>query len=155
MRNYWLKILLGALGIFAVGMIGVSIARSGIAKVNSVVHSDDPISIPLGLVPFALAGEKLGKLDHVTLYRESPKHVSGVELTVDLADSLLAQGLSGCRLVANIEGDDRQHRGGRPQARGQHPRRQRGRRAECVPVPLGRFHAARLRGIRRRHLQSR
>jgi hypothetical protein len=107
MRNYWLKILLGALGIFAVGMIGVSIARSGIAKVNSVVHSDDPISIPLGLVPFALAGEKLGKLDHVTLYRESPKHVSGVELTVDLADSLLAQGLSGCRLVANIEGDDR------------------------------------------------
>ena len=59
MRNYWFKILLGAFGIFAVGMIGVSIARSGIAKVNSVVHSDEPITIPLGLVPFALAGERL------------------------------------------------------------------------------------------------
>ena len=107
MRNYWLKILLGALGIFAVGMIGVTIVRSGIAKVNSVVHSDEPITIPLGLVPFALAGERLGKLDHVTLYRQSPDHVSEVELSVNLADSLLAQGLSGCRLAANIEGDNR------------------------------------------------
>ena len=105
MRNYWFKIVLGALGIFAVGMIGVTIVRSGIAKVNSVVHSDEPITIPLGLVPFALAGERLGKLDHVTLYRESPDHVSEVELTVNLADSLLAQGLSECRLVADIEGD--------------------------------------------------
>jgi hypothetical protein len=107
MRNYWFKILLGACGIFAVGMIGVTMVRSGIAKVNSVVHSDEPITIPLGLVPFALAGERLGKLEHVTLYRESPNHVSEVELSVNLADSLLAQGLSGCRLVANIEGDDR------------------------------------------------
>ena len=108
MRNYWLKILLGAVGIFAVGMIGVTIVRSGIAKVNSVVHSDEPITIPLGLVPFALAGERLGKLDHVTLYRETPNHVSEVELSVELTDSLFAQGLSGCRLVANIEGDDRE-----------------------------------------------
>ncbi|HEX6669785.1 MAG TPA: hypothetical protein VF061_09515 [Gemmatimonadales bacterium] len=108
MRNYWLKILLGALGVFAVGMIGVTIVRSGIAKVNSVVEGSGPITIPLGLVPFVLSGERLGKLNHVTLYRESPRHVSGVELTVDLSDSLLAQGLSGCRLVANIEGDDRQ-----------------------------------------------
>jgi hypothetical protein len=108
MRNYWFKILLGAMGVFTIGMIGVAIVRSGIAKVNSVVEGEGPITIPLGLVPFALAGERLGKLDHVTLYRESPNHVSGVELSVDLADSLLAQGLSGCRLVANIEGDDRQ-----------------------------------------------
>ena len=107
MRTYWFKILLGALGIFAVGMIGVTIVRSGIAKVNSVVHSDEPITIPLGLVPFAIAGERLGKLDHVTLYRESPNQVNEVELSVNLTDSLLAQGLSGCRLVANIEGDKR------------------------------------------------
>ena len=108
MRNYWFKILLGALGIFAVGMIGVAIVRSGVAKVNSVVHSDEPITIPLGLVPFTIAGERLGKLDHVTLYRESPDQVSEVELTVNLADSLLAQGLSGCRLVADIEGENRE-----------------------------------------------
>ena len=108
MRNYWFKILLGAFGVFAVGMIGVTIVRSGIAKVNSVVEGSGPITIPLGLVPFVLAGERLGKLDHVTLHRESPNSVSEVELSVNLNDSLLAQGLSGCRLVANIEGDERE-----------------------------------------------
>ncbi len=105
MRNYWLRILLGALGIFAVGMIGVSIVRGGIAKVHSVVEGSGPITIPLGLIPFVLAGERLGNLDHVTLNRESPSHVTDVELAVKLTDSLFAQGLSGCRLAANFEGD--------------------------------------------------
>ena len=109
MRNYWLKILLGALGVFAVGMIGVTIVRSGIAKVNSVVEGDGPISIPLGLIPFVLSGERLGNLDRVTLNRDAPSRVSDVELEVNLNDSLLAQGLAGCRLAANIEGD---HTGG-------------------------------------------
>ncbi len=106
MRNYWLKILLGALGVFAVGMIGVSLVRGGIAKVHRVVEGDGPITIPLGLIPFVLSGERLGKLDRVTLHRESPSRVSAVELEIDLSDSLLAQGLSGCRLAANFEGDN-------------------------------------------------
>ncbi len=106
MRNYWLKILLGALGVFALGMIGVSMVRGGMAKVHSVVEGDGPITIPLGLIPFVLAGERLGKLDRVTLNRESPSRVTDVELEVDLTDSLLAQGLAGCRLAANFEGDN-------------------------------------------------
>jgi hypothetical protein len=105
MRNYWLKILLGALGIFAIGMIGVSLVRGIHGKIHSVVEGDGPITIPLGLIPFVLAGERLGNLDRVTLHRESPSRVSGVELEVNLTDSLLAQGLSGCRLAANFEGD--------------------------------------------------
>ena len=106
MRNYWFRIVLGALGIFVVGMIGVSIVRGGIAKVSSVVEGDGPITIPLGLIPFVLAGERLGNLDHVTLHRSAPSHVSGVELEVKLSDSLLAEGLSGCRLAARFEGGD-------------------------------------------------
>jgi hypothetical protein len=105
MRNYWLKILLGALGIFIVGMIGVTIVRSGIARVHRVVEGDGPITIPLGLIPFVLAGERLGKLDQVTLHRETPTRVAAVELGVNLSDSLLAQGLEGCRLAAFFEGD--------------------------------------------------
>jgi hypothetical protein len=105
MRNYWLKILLGALGIFVLGMIGVTIVRSGIAKVNSVVEGSGPITIPLGLIPFVLAGERLGNLDRVTLHRETPSRVDQVELEVNLTDSLLAHGLSGCRLAANFEED--------------------------------------------------
>jgi hypothetical protein len=105
MRNYWLRILLGALGIFVVGLIGVSIVRGAHRKIHSMVEGSGPITIPLGLIPFVLAGERLGNLDHVTLHRESPSRVSAVELGVDLSDSLLAQGLSGCRLAANFEGD--------------------------------------------------
>jgi hypothetical protein len=103
MRNYWLKILLGALAVFAVGMIGVTLARRGIAGVERVVASDQPLTIPLSLVPFELQGERLGKLDHVTLFRKSPQEVTAVELEVNLADSLVARGLAGCRLVANME----------------------------------------------------
>jgi hypothetical protein len=103
MRNYWLKILLGALAIFAVGMIGVTLARRGIAGVERVVASDQPLTIPLGLIPFELQGERLGKLDHVTLMRKSPNEVTAVELEIQLADSLVARGLQGCRLVANME----------------------------------------------------
>jgi hypothetical protein len=109
MRSYWVKILLGAVGIFAIGMIGVSIVRGIHAKIHSVVEGDGPITIPLGLIPFVLAGERLGNLDHVTLHRDSPSHVTGVELEVGLSDSLLAQGLSGCRLAANFEGDSTDH----------------------------------------------
>jgi len=103
MRNYWLKILLGALAVFAVGMVGVTLARRGIAGVERVVASDQPLTIPLGLVPFELQGERLGKLDHVTLIRKSPQEVTAVELEIKLADSLVARGLAGCRLVANME----------------------------------------------------
>ncbi len=110
MRSYWLKILLGALGVFAVGMIGVTLVRGGIAKVHNVVTGVGPITIPLGLIPFVLAGERLGNLDRVTLHRESPSRVNAVELEVDLSDSLFAQGLSGCRLAANFTGDT-SHRG--------------------------------------------
>jgi hypothetical protein len=109
MRNYWLRILLGALGIFAIGMIGVSIVRGAHRKIHSVVEGSGPITIPLGLIPFVLAGERLGNLDHVTLHRESPSRISAVELEVNLSDSLLAQGLSGCRLAANFEGDSTDH----------------------------------------------
>ena len=86
MRNYWLKILLGALAIFAVGMIGVTLARRGIARVERVVASDEPLTIPLSLIPFELQGERLGKLDHVTLMRKSPNEVTEVELEMERAD---------------------------------------------------------------------
>ncbi|MFL5495563.1 MAG: hypothetical protein ACJ8DC_14360 [Gemmatimonadales bacterium] len=106
MRNYWVRIGLGALGIFAVGMIGVAIVRRGLAKVNDVVTGKGPITIPLSLIPFQLNGNKLGNLQRLVLYRETPKKVSSVQLEVKLNDSLMARGLEGCRLAANLGSDD-------------------------------------------------
>ena len=105
MRTYWLRILLGALAVFAVGMIGITFARRTREKVTAVVTGSGPLSIPLPFVPFELEGNKLGKLERLVVNREAPKKVSSVDLEVKLDDSLLVQGLAGCRLAANLESD--------------------------------------------------
>ena len=105
MRTYWLRILLGALAVFAVGMIGLTFARRTRDTVTAVVTGSGPLSIPLPFVPFELEGSKLGRLERLVVNREAPKKVSSVDLEVKLDDSLLVQGLAGCRLAANLESD--------------------------------------------------
>jgi len=105
MRNYWMRIALGALGIFIVGMIGLTLVRRGIGSVRGVVEGSGPISIPLAFIPFKLNGDKLGSLERVTLQRETPRRVTRVELEVKLSDSVLARGLEGCRLAANLDSE--------------------------------------------------
>jgi len=103
MRNYWVRIALGAAAIFIVGMVGLTLVRRGLGTVHGVVHGSGPISIPLAFIPFQLNGDKLGTLERVTLERDAPNRVSSVELEVKLSDSLLARGLEGCRLAANLD----------------------------------------------------
>lgn len=103
MRNYWLRIFLGALAIFAIGMIGISLFRSGADHVRTVVQGDGPITIPLAFIPFVMDGERLGTVKRLVIHRSEPKRASAVEVYIDVADSLLAQGLSGCRLAARVE----------------------------------------------------
>jgi len=105
MRNYWMRIALGALGIFIVGMIGLTLVRRGIGSVRGVVEGSGPISIPLAFIPFKLNGDKLGSLERVTFQRETPSRVTRVQLEVKLSDSVLARGLEGCRLAANLDSE--------------------------------------------------
>ena len=111
MRNYWLRIALGALAIFSVGMVAHSLIHRGIGGVRGVVEGSGPVSIPLAFIPFRLGGDKLGTLERVTLERETPRHVSSVRLEVRLSDSVLARGLEGCRLAANLDSKGDGHRG--------------------------------------------
>jgi hypothetical protein len=103
MRNYWLRIALGAAAIFTVGMIGVTLARQGVGRVRGVVEGSGPITLPIAFVPFKLDGRKLGSINKVVLRRDAPKQIAAVELQVKLSDSLLARGLEGCRLAANFD----------------------------------------------------
>ncbi|HEX7337766.1 MAG TPA: hypothetical protein VF252_11215 [Gemmatimonadales bacterium] len=107
MRHYWMRIVLGAVAIFAVGMIGISLVRRGLHGVHEVAEGTSPIRVPLAFVPFKLEGRNLGKLSKLVLYRSAPKQLSSVELEVKLADSVLARGLEGCRLVANLDDSKR------------------------------------------------
>ncbi len=111
MRNYWFRILVGALIIFAIGMIGVTLIRHGMGKVNDVVHGTGPISLPIAFIPFEIAGNKLGKLDRVVLERTAPKKISSVRVDVNLSDSLVAQGLSQCKLAANFDASEEHSKG--------------------------------------------
>jgi hypothetical protein len=103
MRNYWLRIVLGAVVIFAVGMVGVTLARQGVGRVRNVVEGTGPLSVPVAFIPFKLDGQKLGTVSKIVLQRTVPKHISSVELQIKLADSAIAQGLGGCRLAADFD----------------------------------------------------
>ena len=105
MRNYWLRIAFGALAVFTVGMIGVTLARQGVGHVRSVVAGTGPLSFPLPFVTFNLDGQKLGKVSRVVLQRNAPKQIAGVQLEIRLNDSVVARGLEGCRLAANFNDD--------------------------------------------------
>ena len=97
MKNIWLKIGLGAGGIFAVGMVLVSLVKFGRGKIEDLVHSDADIRIPLmGIVPFQLGDQRLGELRRLTLLRDAPKHLTGVRVEVRLADSATIEGLKDC-----------------------------------------------------------
>ncbi len=102
MRNYWLRIVGGAVGIFAVGMVLITGFRSIKSKVTTTLDSSDPIPIPLaGLIPFKLDETRLGSLNRVELLRSDPQHVSGVRVLVKLGDTLGLERLRSCQLVVD------------------------------------------------------
>lgn len=105
MRSYWIRILLGAVAVFSIGMVGLTLLRHGKERVVEVVTGTGPLSIPLPFLPFELDGNKLGSLERLVVNRDAPKKVSSLELEVKLDDSLVAHGLAGCRLAANLESD--------------------------------------------------
>jgi hypothetical protein len=110
MRNYWIRIGLGALAIFAVGMIGVGLARQGMGRVKNVVEGSGPLTVPLAFIPFSLNGQRLGNVSRLVLMREAPKQISAVQLEAKVRDSAVARGLEGCRLLATF---DQEHTPGR------------------------------------------
>jgi hypothetical protein len=102
MRSYWLRILAGAFGIFAVGMVVITGFRSLRTKVTTTLDSSDPIPIPLiGLIPFQLESTRLGRVNRVELLRSDPEHVAGVRVLINLADTVGAERLRSCRLVVD------------------------------------------------------
>jgi hypothetical protein len=96
MQRYWVRIAAGALAVFVVGMVCISLARSVIANVQSLAKSNRPIGIPLALLPFRVAGDELGTVRRLELLRSSPEEVSGVRLTVRLKDSTDTESLRDC-----------------------------------------------------------
>jgi hypothetical protein len=96
MRGYWLRILLGALGIFAVGMLLVTAVSAVKGRVRSVAKTSDPITIPLPFVPFRVGGQRLGDFERVVLNRDAPNDLRSVDLYVDVGNPTAAEQLERC-----------------------------------------------------------
>jgi hypothetical protein len=111
MRTYWLRIILGAAGVFAVGMLLWTLGREGKAKIKGVVESADPITIPLALIPFKVDGQSLGTLRQVKIIRSAPEKVKAVNFRVRLADSVGDARIEHCILVVggSLKNIDAQH----------------------------------------------
>lgn len=86
--RYWIRISLGALAIFAVGMVFIGMGHKGSAWADHVAHSASTISIPLVFVPFRLDGESIGSIKRLDIMREAPEHVSGALIAVKLRDGV-------------------------------------------------------------------
>ncbi len=99
MQRYWLRIALGAFAVFALGMTAITIYRNGVAKVDALAGSTEPITIPLAIMPFRVDGDRLGRIQEVEIRRDAPKRVSGVGLVVKMSESATADLLSTCLLT--------------------------------------------------------
>jgi hypothetical protein len=94
------KVGLGGIGVFAIGMLGVTAIEAGKDKIEDLVHTGSDIRIPLmGVVPFNLDAQRLGRLDHLTLLRDAPDQLSGVMVEVDLDDSSSVLLLKDCTFL--------------------------------------------------------
>ncbi len=103
MRTYWLKIILGALAIFVVGMLAVTGIRRASHGVREITEGSGNITIPLpfGILPFKVDGERLGSIERVTLERSAPKVITSLRLVAKLDSGIGPERLDGCVLAGH------------------------------------------------------
>lgn len=104
MASYWLKIFLGALLVFAVGLGAVTLVRKASDGVHYVSETSGPISIPFFFVPFEVDGRSVGTIRRLNIYRDSTRHPTSVSISI-AADSGQVSGLASCILAARTSGE--------------------------------------------------
>lgn len=98
MTRYWIKIILGALLVFAAGMAVWFGVRKGVTTVHTVLETSNPINIPLKFVTFRVDGVALGRLQQLKMLRTAPKAISSVEMTVRVDSAAAAERLRHCSM---------------------------------------------------------
>jgi hypothetical protein len=101
MTRYWIKIVAGALLIFAAGMAVWYMGKKGVSTAQSVFDSADPITIPIRFVDFRVDGAAVGKIQTLRLLRESRDQISSVEVTVRLDSAAIGERLRACAMRLN------------------------------------------------------
>lgn len=105
MQRYWLRIVIGALATFGLGMLAFTGVRSGASKIERLKDTAEPINIPLAFIPFTVDGQRLGTLRGLKVLRSEPERVSFLEFRVKLDAS--ADSAIGANCLLNVR--DPQH----------------------------------------------
>ena len=99
MRNYWLKIFLGAVAVFGVGMVVVYGIRGASHNIEAIAEGTGPITIPLAFVPFELDGQRAGTIRRLVIFRDSTQEPTSVQVTISAGDSAAIERLARCILA--------------------------------------------------------
>ena len=111
MRTLWTKIGLGALGVFLVGMLLVTVVEDAKSTMKDALTR--VVSRPFQVatadlqadIPFVLDGQRLGTVSHMSIKRPADQDLARFTFTVALdSDADLSQ-LKACQLVP-VGGDD-------------------------------------------------
>jgi hypothetical protein len=102
LKNYWVRIAVGALAVFAVGMGLIHLGRAARSSFEHKLASSEPITIPLAFLPFQVDHHKVGTLQRVVILRSDPRHLSGVNLSVSTDSTAALERLQGCHLMVDF-----------------------------------------------------
>ena len=100
MKRYWIRITLGALGIFALGMVVVAAGRRGVDKVKQLA-TQHSLRLTPGVAPFLVDLRRLGTLTEVEVDPDHDGDFPFINLTVELDPDIAMAGLDDCLLVAS------------------------------------------------------
>lgn len=96
--KYWLKIILGMLAVFAVGMVVATGIKQGNRRVHALIEGTESVTLPMLGAPFMLGDAKLGAIQSMRIERDTPKQVSGFHLKVRLDDPQALETLATCQI---------------------------------------------------------
>lgn len=105
MRVLWTRIGLGALGVFAIGMLGVTLFREAAAATRQAVGQviqrtvQGVTTVAMHDLAFRLDGERLGSLRQLSVQRAHQGDLPEVTIEVTLQDPASMKRLARCDLV--------------------------------------------------------
>jgi hypothetical protein len=101
-RRYWIRVALGALLVFGLGLAGLAAVNRGTAEVRSLVsHAAMQLPRQLARLDFSLDGRKIGRVSAIEVQRTGPADPGRARLQVALADAADLGALERCLLTSD------------------------------------------------------
>lgn len=97
--TYWIKIALGMLVVFGIGMFAVKGISAGKSKVMEITNSSSSITLPMLGAPFKMNDAAVGALERLQIERSAPDRVKAFNLTVRLNDGVDVEQYADCELT--------------------------------------------------------